>query len=315
MVEAITCLIVSFTRVEGVRSILASLPLKLVSKVYVAIDGPRTEKDKESQSAIRLLLEDFSAKNAIEVKIWQRQINLGVAVSIISAIDWLFSIEEFGVIIEDDLLLGTSTFEYFISNISRYRESKDVVLISGNQFFANQISGEWTHYPLIWGWATWQMKWSELRLGILKRPNFVDFIKISPVSGFWVGGALRVLRGSLDTWDIPLANYMYSKKLFCKLPIENRISNIGNDEHATHTIQNVFPLNVPTSKSIFDGSNLSSPSHREARKIDLELNKKVFKIKLRHILLPLYVLCCESTRLKQDIKLQDRLAKVVLPSH
>jgi NADH-quinone oxidoreductase subunit H len=42
-----------------------------------------------------LLLEDFSAKNGIQVKIWQRQTNLGVAVSIISAIDWLFSKEEF----------------------------------------------------------------------------------------------------------------------------------------------------------------------------------------------------------------------------
>ena len=309
------CLIVSFTRVEGVRSILASLPLKLVSKVYVAIDGPRNVQDRELQTAIRLLLEDFSAQNDIEVKIWQRQTNLGVAVSIISAIDWLFSIEEFGVIIEDDLLLGPATFEYFIRNISHYRESKDVVVISGNQFFTDQISGEWTHYPLIWGWATWQLKWSELRIGLLKRPSLIDFIKISPVSGFWLGGALRVLRGSLDTWDIPLANYMYSKKLFCKLPKENRISNTGNDEHATHTIQNVFPLNVPTSMSVFNGSILSSPSHREARKIDLELNKKVFKIKLRHILLPLYVLFFEGTWLKQDVKLQDRLAKVVLPNH
>jgi len=309
------CLIVSFTRVEGVRSILASLPLNLVTKVYVAIDGPRSVKDEELQSAIRLLLEDFSAKNGIEVKIWQRQTNLGVAVSIISAIDWLFSIEEFGIIIEDDLLLGPETFEYFASNISHYRESEDVMLISGNQFFTDQISGEWTHYPLIWGWATWQMKWSELRLGILKGPSLVDFIKISPVSGFWLGGALRVLRGSLDTWDIPLANYMYSKKLFCKLPIENRISNIGNDKHATHTIQNVFPLNVPTSTSVFDGSNLGSPSHSEARKIDLELNKRVFKIKLRHILLPLYVLFFESAWLKQNVKLKDRLAKVVLPNH
>lgn len=314
MIAAIPCLIIGFTRVEGLRSLLASLSLGLVTKIYVAIDGPRSNIDKEAQSEIRALLDDFSLRNNVQLKIWQREVNLGVAVSILSAIDWFFSNEEYGLIIEDDLLLGVGAFEYFIENLNHFRDSKEVMMISGNQFFDAPVAREWTHYPLIWGWATWREKWTELRQGLLEKPSLRDFLKLSPISGFWLGGTLRVLNGTLDTWDIPLANYMFSRKAFCKLPRENRVSNIGNDRFATHTNQNVFPLNVPTSLNQYRSSDFSTPNTKDAKKIDKALHSMVFKVKKRHILLPLSVLLFQLFKQKKNERLIDKLGKVEIPS-
>jgi ribosomal protein L7Ae-like RNA K-turn-binding protein len=302
-------LIIGFIRVEGIKKLLKSIQSHQVSKIYLAVDGPRSVVDLDSQVDIIRLVTEFAEYHGLPVSIWHRKSNLGIAVSIITALDWFFESESFGVILEDDLLLGEDLIPFVLKSRVLIDTNPQVMMVSGNQFFPDSSSTEImaTHYPQIWGWATTSEKWQILRCGLLtqNRINLSDFL--TPRRSFWAIGARRALAGQIDTWDIPIARFMISTSKICLIPPCNLVSNIGFDEHASHTISNAFPLGVPTAKINSEKLKFVIPTYSEIRKYDLNLEKNVFFISPKRILsLPWGLL--RSLKAKGLNNLQHRLA-------
>ena len=310
------CLLIAYSRTLGISNLISSLNPKDISRMYLSIDGAKSEEVYKIQSQIKVIVEDFCSKNSIPLRIWQREVNLGLAKSIITAVDWFYANEDFGIVLEDDLVVSPDLFEFIEVNKKLLYTNQKLLLISGNQFYQRldaKFSINWTNYPLIWGWATTSEKWLTMRHGIL-------FYKIekwrgifNKVENFWRVGSMRVRSGQIDTWDIPLVLFMLTTNHLCITPSLNLVSNQGNDLYASHTLENVFPLNMTVSK--LDEVKVTSPSSMiEIRKYNQFLENKIFKIKFRHHFIYIYYLFFSHIfRSDKSNKLLESLATIEIP--
>jgi hypothetical protein len=305
-------LILAHTRVNGLRNLLTYCKGLDFKSLYVSIDGARNSEEENIQKEIQSLILDFEAHVSYKVAVKRNSINLGVAEATIRALDWFFTQEESGLILEDDLL-PNSDFAFFSARaLEHYRTHKNVWMISGNQFFpdhSKNLLAVWSEYPHIWGWATWSHRWLEMREAIFSsnfsRPQGVT----RKVFLFWKVGAIRVQNGLVDTWDIPIAFSMRMTGKYCILPPVNLVQNSGNDEFAVHTKFDEFPLNMAT--TVLEGEViLPIASDQElASLLSQKLEKYVFKIQPRHAFLALYAKLSDRFMLKSlRGKLIDRLS-------
>jgi hypothetical protein len=240
----VAVLIICFKRSDNVRKLLTSICEQGVTKVYLAIDGPR-----DSGISIGDLIESESREIArrycVDFHIWKRETNLGPAVSVITAIDWFFSFEKAGIILEDDLVISSDLLQYFEVMLDRFESNQDVMMLSGTQFVNSKDSEEfrWTSYPVIWGWASWSDRWDLYRdrISLLNRSKIEG---TSKEKRFWKTGLRRCSSGIQDAWDIPLAVSQLAAQKKTILPPVNLISNHGADEFAGNTVVDAWPLGM-----------------------------------------------------------------------
>jgi hypothetical protein len=314
----IPCLLIAYSRLDGIRNLLASLDEEKVSRLYLAIDGSDNQSIREIQSEIAEFVSNYAKSHHIELKIWHRDRNIGAAISIITAVDWFFSSEDFGIILEDDLIVGTDFMDFAQISFDRMVEDQDCLLFSGNQFLTKDLASDriaWTNYSLIWGWGTTRTKWSEMKDGILFYK--IDFFRgiFNPVKNYWRVGADRARLGKLDAWDIPLAHFMLLENKFCITPPVNLVTNQGNDIHALHTASDGYPLNIPTEKLTTLNFIKEERNLNKIRHYNKDLEKIIFKVKPKHSLLSIHYLFSKlfSKKTTHASRLVDRLSAIEIP--
>ena len=232
-----SALIVTFERKEFLKPLMEKLALMKISRVYVAIDGPKTRTENSPQDEIERLAVNVAKELGLQFIVWKREANLGLALSMISAIDWFFLHERIGMILEDDILVSKSFLNFASKALNEYADNSKVLLVSATRpesFEANQRLG-WTHYPMIWGWATTSDKWKVCKEMILDPKPVFGAIRNSRVAFYWSLALRRISSGRLDSWAVILASQMRSGNFFCVIPPVNMASNIGFGELATHT--------------------------------------------------------------------------------
>ena len=310
----VPCLVMAFSRVDGIERLLNSINPAEIEVLYIAIDGPTSTEVAASQMQIVRLVNSYCASNSIRLEVWQRDKNLGVAVAIISALDWFFAHEDFGIVLEDDLVIGEDFIKFALENRC-HLDSDEVLLISGDQFDQHgelAISRNWTNYPLIWGWATSRNKWGEMRHGIVFSKPSLFRKPFNKVENFWRVGTLRVRSREVDTWDIPLVYFMLQNAKLCLTPTKNLISNLGNDQFASHTEVDAFPLNLAIQR-LSSSEMVVTSVVEEIDPYNSFLEKRVFKIRARHAFLYMYFALSTLGRRKNWNLLAQDLRDIVLP--
>jgi hypothetical protein len=304
-------LILAFLRLNGVTRLIESCLENDVSRIYISIDGPRSDFDRSLQEEMLEIIKNFQEDNSTQIFVQRHKENLGVGVGVISGLDWFFSQEDSGHILEDDLHVGSNFFDFSRLALLEFANHDSVKMISGSQLISMAPNGKdvhWSNYPMIWGWSSWSDKWKEMRDGLLQRKSFVCFRKDSNVINFWTIGANRVLDGKVDTWDTPLAAEFYRRKWICIIPPSNLVTNSGDDLQSFHTSGDTFGLNLPISKlsSTLDFYTLSSPEYINT--YNKQLEKIIFNVKKRHLFSPLYSSFSKRNQLKiKKAPLADRL--------
>jgi hypothetical protein len=237
------------------------------------------------------IIRRFQVATSAKIYVQRHQQNLGVGAGVISGLDWFFSHEDSGHVLEDDLYIDSNFFTFSRLALLEFANHELVKMISGSQLIPTVLTGKdvhWTNYPMIWGWSSWSDEWKEMRDGLLQKKSFACFRKDSDVVNFWTIGANRVLDGKVDTWDTPLAAEFHKQKWFCIIPPSNLVTNSGDDLEAFHTKGDTFGLNLPIKRLVtnIDFYSLSSPEFVDS--YNKQLEKIVFKVKKRHFFLPLY---------------------------
>ena len=277
----LSVLIIAYARSEKIEKMLKLFSEMRNIKVYVSIDGPKNSEIKYRQEELRKILKEYETKLSINL-LWGEQ-NLGIKNGVINAVDWFFSQEDFGVILEDDLEFDSDFFSYVLENKKYLYGDSDILMICGSRFAPNSSQHSCTStYPIIWGWATNSNKWNEMRQLIFK-PKKIQFKDIFDYKmQFWFSGAYKAIHGDIDTWDLPLAFEMYRSKKKSIIPPINLITNTGFDEYSNHTLENKFPLNLAR-------SSLNRHNYRliDTLETDSFMETQVFKIKRKHVLLSL----------------------------
>jgi len=284
-VSRLPVLIIGFVRVEGVKKLINSLVVDQISSICLAIDGPRNSLDVNPQSEIINIVRSFSDENRIPFFYWHRESNLGVAVGVVTAIDWFFSQMPAGVILEDDLVVGRDFIPFAYNALQVLENETRVLMVSGNQFIPTDDFTvlRASNYPLIWGWATTREKWAILREGLLSQQTISLRDFLSTRNSYWAIGAWRALTGTIDTWDLPLVKFMLHESHLCLLPPVNLVSNEGFDQFASHTKIDQFPLHEPIRSFNLDVLAYRVPGNLEIKEVNTSLERCVYGITWKNI--------------------------------
>ena len=255
----------AFNRPDHLQVLINRLREVKPSKIYAAIDGPRSNRPGEEQKvqACQELIENIDWN--CEVKTQFQSDNLGCGLGVSSAITWFFTHEERGIILEDDIIPHPSFFPYCTELLDRYADDDRVFAISGCNFVPPEFQSHpeqayrFSQVPHIWGWATWRRSWQQHRLDIAGWRHELPPTKLWARSGhslpatvYWASTFELLARKEVDTWDgqLVLAS-MVSHQLTATSNV-NLIENIGFGEEATHTLEDreelqpVEAITIPT---------------------------------------------------------------------
>ena len=278
----IPALILGYSRPSGVQDLLNSLISSGVSRIYISIDGAKNSDSSKSHEQIRKIVKSMRVNNPnVNIALRFGRNNYGAGIAVVSGIDWFFKNEWSGMILEDDLRISKSLPVYFNHLIRSTKILDDFSMITGTKYATRKPDFSYSTYPIVWGWATSEKNWRLMRADMLKVQRFRIRNLFNAKKSFWLLGKLRALSGNIDAWDVPLAGDFHNSKKKCLIPPVNLVQNIGFDKSATHTTEQVWPLNLELSEiEIQDIESITLFENLEC--VDKFLEKKIFKIRFHH---------------------------------
>lgn len=273
----IPILILVYNRPDTFKKLIYCLKKIQPKKIYIRGDGPVNADDVIKINAVKktILRINWNCKILTNFN----KINIGCRGSVSSGIDWFFSTEKMGVILEDDCLPNTSFFKFCEILLKRFRYNKKIYTISGSNF-QNKITTDndyyFTKYPHCWGWATWARAWKSYDQNLSfwtkwkKTDKWKKYIKLTIEKKYWEKIFNNVLKKKIDSWAYVWTASVWYKNGVAIVPKTSLINNIGFDDRATHT-QN------SQTKSISNLKNLKFPlKHPKRIKIDIRADNYTF---------------------------------------
>lgn len=240
-------LIIGFNRPEKLVNIIKILEEIQPNKVYFSIDGPRENyhADTKNVLASRALVNKITWD--CEVKTNFSEKNYGVGLWPKLSIDWIFSREEFALILEDDVEISTSFYKFCQKLIMQEYFSDEVFAICAWNIV--DVSSRYTKYHYFrtkyfsggGGWATSKEMWSQYshqieELGIMRFWKIIRFNDFNILMSLYLIYNFYMIRYSrLKAWDYQVLNLCMNKSLINIIPVLNMSQNTGVGEKATHT--------------------------------------------------------------------------------
>ena len=238
-------LFIIFNRPDTTAQVFEQIRRVQPSRLYIAADGPRLDKENESnlceQTRMVIKLVDWDC----EVKTLFRDENLGCKDAPASAITWFFEQEEEGIILEDDCLPANDFFRFCDILLKKYRYDTRIRTISGTNYQHGQVWGAASYYfsnlTHIWGWASWRRVWNDYDKNLKAYQaadaykQFLNVFGETILAKDWIKILADLQASKIDTWDYQLSIINYFNNGLSIIPNVNLISNIGFGEGATHT--------------------------------------------------------------------------------
>ena len=179
----IPVLVLAFNREDHVKEAMKAIQEYKPERVYLECDGPRPHKPGESSAveATRKAMMD-AIDWPCEVKTLFRKENMGCAHAVNDAITWFFSQEEYGIICEDDIILGQDFFKLCEVLLPRYANEDKIMEIAAQNFSGRtDISNSYTYSYRYhcWGWASWARAWKKMDMTMSAAPtlSYVGMIR------------------------------------------------------------------------------------------------------------------------------------------
>ncbi|MGB0452418.1 MAG: glycosyltransferase family 2 protein [Bacteriovoracaceae bacterium] len=262
----------AFNRPEKTKKVLHEILKQSPRKLYLVMDGARKENENDQSARKEILgLVESALKDHPKVELIKEvsNQNLGCKKRISSGIDFVFEREKWAIFLEDDCLPAPSFFSYCEELLEHYETNPSIGLIAGYNPLSNEQDQKesfyFSHYPHIWGWATWKRVWNLYDVSMKEFPKIGDQIikkysKHSEETAFWKSHFENVYNGEIDTWDAQITYMCFQHDLLTAIPVKNQIENIGLDHSGTHTHKALnyqenasqtleFPLLYPESES------------------------------------------------------------------
>lgn len=228
--------LVTYNRPEHTARVLETL--KQVRPLYIFSDGP---EDAPGVKETREIIANLSWGNPRLIK---HDENLGLARSIVGAVDYVLRRHETVILLEDDCLPGPYLFSFMYACLARYEEDERVFGITGytvpiDRNILDDYDYDAYFSPRIgsWGWATWRSKWKHYRRDLAKAYQEAIDQKIDLNQGGKDVPSITeaVLSGNLDAWTMGWVLATYLNHGMYVYPTVSHIENIGMDGTGIHT--------------------------------------------------------------------------------
>src|SRR5262245_20161435 len=248
--------IILFNRPPLVKSVFEAVAHAKPRKLFLIADGPRCEEETAQCLEARSIVERVAWDCEVRTNYAER--NLGCRRRVVSGLDWVFSLAEEAIILEDDCVPHPSFFRYCETLLQYYRQDERVMEIGGCNYLKRRTRSEYSYYFSRYyhtlGWATWRRAWELYDENISAWPAF----KLSPTwtnlfddkreEQFWNGVYDQIVEGGLTaSWDYQWQFARWRHKGLGTVPSVNLVTNIGfGPDSTTATLEDDIRARLPT---------------------------------------------------------------------
>lgn len=236
--------LIMFNRPDHVRAVFETIAEAKPKVLLIIADGPRTSADAQKCLEARSVIKGVNWDCEVLTNIADQ--NLGCRRRVVSGLNWVFSLVEEAIILEDDCVPHLSFFRYCETLLDYYRHDERVMEIGGCNYRKGRIESEYSYcfsqYYHTLGWATWRRAWKFYDENIsawpeLKRSGFLSTLcDDRREERYWTEIYDEVLNGGLETsWDYQWQLARWCQNGLAAVPAVNLVSNIGFGPGATNT--------------------------------------------------------------------------------
>lgn len=246
----IPVLLVFFVRPEPLSKVFEQIKLARPSKLYLYQDGIRKDKidDIEKVEQCRKIVSHVDWECQVFFK-YQDE-NLGCDPSMYIAQKWMFENEEYGIILEDDVVPAQSFFTFCKEMLEKFKADERIGIICGMNNLG-QVDSPYSYLfartGSIWGWATWKRNFDlcdshydwltdnynlTLLRNVLGRTDYKHLIKTSKYHK----------HTGKEHHESILGSYTHLNSKLNIIPTQNLISNIGIGVDGTHALDSMDKL-------------------------------------------------------------------------
>ena len=141
------------------------------TRLYLSQDGPRIDRGEEEQRKLIRIRKHIIERIDWECTVHQRFMNknLGCAMGVKTAIDWIFETEKYGIILEDDCVVSKSFFPFMEDILVRYKDDQRIGMVAGTnpiEKYRGRTSFHFSRFKSCWGWATWARAWKNMDMDL-----------------------------------------------------------------------------------------------------------------------------------------------------
>lgn len=210
------------------------------SRLFIFSDAAKDPSQQVLVDEVRDIIRLVDGFKSVELI--EREINLGLAESIIDGVSMLVSEYSKVIVFEDDLISSSYTLQYFNDALIRYQNEKKVMHIGAYMYPLKAENLPETFFyraATSWGWATWERAWKDFEPDINKIISRFDSKKkhefsIEGTMNFWKQ-IIEFKRGRNNSWAIRWYASIFLNGGLTLNPSKSLINNIGHDGSGIHS--------------------------------------------------------------------------------
>ncbi len=254
-------LLVTFNRPNHARQVLEAILAAKPKDLYVFQDGARKGNvgDLAKCAEVRNVVEELKAKCGFRMHTLYSDKNLGCGPGPMTALNWFFSENEMGIVLEDDAVPHPDFFPYAEELLLKYKDDESVCAI-GSMNVDTQKWGDGSYYfsmmnRNLCAWATWRRAWErfDLRMLNVSRQELDRALRWYSCDvlerEYWCDRLKEVHKDGCGgrSWDMQFFMSIWLNHGKGIVPNVNLTSNIGTVGEATHAMRTGNLIdNVPT---------------------------------------------------------------------
>ena len=254
--KEIPVILITYNRPSQTEKVLDSLKRHNVKKLFIFSDGPKSENDLNHIYETRLL---FQKIDWTDPAIIENDKNLGLANSIVNAVNYVFQKFDKVILLEDDCVPQKYFFDFIETCLDKYCDNENIFGVSGYTVpISNSILNNYPYdlyfYPRIgsWGWATWKSRWQYFEYDLSKayQKSVGEGIDLEQGGNDIPRMIQKIKDGELkDVWTLNWVLTVYLNRGYYIYPTLSHIENIGLDGSGVHCNKtNRFKPNIADSK-------------------------------------------------------------------
>lgn len=237
----IATILFTYNRSYHTNEVIKALSQNIVlpQKLYVFQDGLKCEEHRAEWEKVTALIQNV---DFCPTELHISKMNLGVAQSIVSGINYVLDRHEAVIVLEDDCVPSVSFGNYMEQCLEKYEDNQRVWCIGG---FNDPVKLDRDEYDVYgcgrtssWGWGTWRDRWKKFSFDndILKRlkSSGEKSVDLATWGNDCEQMILETIAGRGDVWDAYWSLQMIENNGICVLPYESLIRNIGFDGSGVH---------------------------------------------------------------------------------
>lgn len=282
--EKAPIILFAYIRLDTLQKTVLALQdnyLAMQSDLFVFVDGPKNEEQKQKQKPLIEFLQSVDCFKSVHIE--YSEVNKGLDPSIIAGVSSV--IDKYGraIVLEDDIVTTPNFLDYMNQALSTYESDEKVMSISGfglevltpRDYIADvYLFGRSTS----WGWATWKDRWDSVDWNIRDWNQFkTDKKAIQRFKETGGSDMFSMLESCMEgggMWDIRFCYNMFKQNRYSVIPFLSKVENVGFNELATHckTVKyNRFKYILDTTEN----RTFNMP-------VNLQLNQTIVKSRLKY---------------------------------